>query len=258
MDREFYRRNEWYSDLIAQGPYAYQAALVPRTGAYHDVYVAALSGDDDVLRRVLDVGSGTGEAVAALAEAGHEAFGVEVSESSLERSTGGGDYRLYQGSVLPFEDHEMDAVGCCNVLEHAEEPVALLDEMIRVLRPGGTMVVCCPNFLRIIGWRDYHPRMRGLSQKLQNARALLQRSREPFQDFERMPSRVAGEWYPDQDATVVTNALDLERYFAARGFEAVTVSCIDRPVPAWVRLIADTTPLKYGLLNAFVTARKPA
>lgn len=258
MDREFYRQNERYSDLIAKGPYTYQTAPMTRVGAYHDVYVAALAGVDGRLKRVLDVGSGTGEAVAALAEAGHESFGVEISESSLARATGGGEYRLYKGSVLPFADHEMDAVGCCNVLEHVDEPVALLDEMVRVLRPGGTMVVCCPNFLRVAGWRDYHPRMRGLFQKLKNARALLRRAREPFTDFERMPSRVTGEWYPDQDATVVTNALDLERYFASRGFEVVSVSCIDRPVPSWVRVLADATPLKYGVLNAFVTAHKPA
>jgi hypothetical protein len=130
--------------------------------------------------------------------------------------------------------------------------------MSRVLKPGGTMVVCCPNFLRMAGWRDYHPRMRGLRQKWRNARALWRRSSEPFTDFERMPSRVAGEWYPDQDATVVTNAMDLEAYFGARGFELVSSSCVDRPAPAWVRAIADATPLRYGLLNVFVTARKPA
>jgi len=49
----------------------------------------------------------------------------------------------------------------------------------------------------------------------------------------------------------------LRRYFTVRGFVDVRVSCVDRPLPRgrWSFLL-DATPLRYVMLNAFVTAWK--
>ena len=45
---------------------------------------------------------------------------------------------------LPFEDDAFSAVNLADVLEHLENPVAALDELRRVTRPGGTIVVSTP------------------------------------------------------------------------------------------------------------------
>src|SRR5207253_7876123 len=42
---------------------------------------------------------------------------------------------------LPFADHSFDAVLSCGVLEHVEDPDASLEEIRRVLVPGGTLYV---------------------------------------------------------------------------------------------------------------------
>ena len=43
------------------------------------------------------------------------------------------------GEELPFEDGSFDVVLSDNVIDHAERPLAILDELVRVLRPGGLL-----------------------------------------------------------------------------------------------------------------------
>jgi SAM-dependent methyltransferase len=266
MKPEFYTDNEAYAQrLRAEDPRRFQS--LPRFAGnrpFHAKYVAALAAGLEPGVPVLDVGSGAGQAVAALQERGLRSIGVDVSGPGVALAREAGlDCRTYDGAQLPFEDASMAAVGACNVLEHVEAPVAFLDELARVVRPGGRMVISSPNFLRVLGWRDYHPRMAGLRQKGRNLRTLLQhgqlyREYPATVVFEPMAPIVRPEPRPDDDATVATNALDLRQYFRTRGFGAITVSCVDRPVPRFLEMILDATPLRFGLLNAFVTARKPA
>lgn len=49
-------------------------------------------------------------------------------------------YRLGKGESLPFPDHSFDVVCCCDVLEHVADRSAILSEVRRVLRPGGTFL----------------------------------------------------------------------------------------------------------------------
>lgn len=51
------------------------------------------------------------------------------------------------GESLPFEDASFDIVYSANVLEHTENPVKVLEEAVRVLRPGGILHFEMPNFL---------------------------------------------------------------------------------------------------------------
>jgi SAM-dependent methyltransferase len=51
------------------------------------------------------------------------------------------------GDLLPFEDASFDIVYSANVLEHTENPNLVLQEAVRVLRPGGILHFELPNFL---------------------------------------------------------------------------------------------------------------
>lgn len=57
--------------------------------------------------------------------------------------------------VLPFESSSIDIVVCCQVLEHVVSPLAALSEIVRVLRPGGTMLLTVPNRYALMR-RRYH------------------------------------------------------------------------------------------------------
>ena len=55
----------------------------------------------------------------------------------------------YDGVRLPFDDASFDTVLSVQVLEHTPEPQALLDEMARVLRPNGILIINVPFSFRL-------------------------------------------------------------------------------------------------------------
>jgi len=123
------------------------------------------------------------------------------------------------------------------------------------------MLISSSNFLRVLGWKDYHLRMRGVGQKWKNLQAIFARRKRYARDttsieFEKMTPIVRPQFMPDDDATVVTNPVDLQRYFHVRGFGRIRVSCVDRPVPRVAELILDALPTRFLMLNSFVEAIK--
>ncbi|MDP9034638.1 MAG: class I SAM-dependent methyltransferase [Myxococcota bacterium] len=56
---------------------------------------------------------------------------------------------FYDGKTLPFEAHTFDTVLSTEVLEHTREPMDLVGEMARVLKPDGTLILTTPFALRL-------------------------------------------------------------------------------------------------------------
>lgn len=92
---------------------------------------------------VLDAGCGSGR-LAEWTEA--DVTGVDFSESVL-RSAAERSQKLVQSDLsrrLPFADGTFDSVVSLNVLYAVPDPVAALQEMARVLKPGGQLVLATP------------------------------------------------------------------------------------------------------------------
>src|SRR4051812_2677255 len=167
----YYRHNEKYAEFLANWDENFYAK-----------YADTLKPDDPA-GRALDVGCGVGQVVARLNETGFEAYGVDVSEPNIERArVHCSRCQLYDGRRLPFEDQFFSSAGALNVLEHVDEPEAFIRELVRVVKIGGKIVISSPNFFRVFGWRDYHPRMRGLGNKLRNWKRLRQKVRQMRQE----------------------------------------------------------------------------
>lgn len=101
-------------------------------------------------RRVLDAGCGTAYGTAILARAGAAGVvGVDRAGDVLDRVRAampdGVELQTAELLELPFDDGEFDLVTCFEVLEHLEDPEAGLDELARVLAPGGLLAVSSPN-----------------------------------------------------------------------------------------------------------------
>lgn len=93
---------------------------------------------------VLDVACGTGDMVVSLAEQGCTVTGVDISEEMLaiaKRKAPQATYMLADAEQLPFEDSSFDAVTCAFGVRNFVHLEQGLSEMLRVLKPGGTMVI---------------------------------------------------------------------------------------------------------------------
>ena len=95
-------------------------------------------------RKILDIGCGAGMLTNALAKAGHQATGIDISNVGLEIAkkhdeTNSVHYLEANGYSLPFSDGEFDTVCIMDVLEHVEEPHLILGEAARVLKTNGTL-----------------------------------------------------------------------------------------------------------------------
>ena len=102
--------------------------------------------------RLLDVGCGT----AWLGAHFEDYTGVDVSADAIEAARGRGleVFPIEVGQSLPFADASFDGVVLKDVLEHVGDPVPLVRDVRRVLRPGGRVFASSPDAQRWV-WDDY-------------------------------------------------------------------------------------------------------
>ncbi len=91
---------------------------------------------------LLDLACGGGLLAPHLAGKGHRHVGLDLSATALPHARAHGVVPV-RGDVLrlPFADEVADVVVAGEVLEHVPEPLELLSEACRVLRPGGLLVL---------------------------------------------------------------------------------------------------------------------
>ena len=98
--------------------------------------------------RTLDIGCGIGDMLAFRPHT----VGVDINRHAVDFcSERGFEAHLMELDVLPFRDSSFESALLDNVLEHIPEPDSLLEEVYRILLPGGRLLVGVPG---ILGWKS--------------------------------------------------------------------------------------------------------
>ena len=99
-------------------------------------------------KRILDAGCGVGMYVRAFRQFSDQVYGIDVDPDKIaEASRELPNLQVAPAESLPFEDNFFDVVLSHEVLEHVADDRAAACEAVRVLRPGGRLVVFVPNRL---------------------------------------------------------------------------------------------------------------
>jgi 2-polyprenyl-3-methyl-5-hydroxy-6-metoxy-1,4-benzoquinol methylase len=99
-------------------------------------------------KRVLDIACGEGYGAAALQKAGAaHVTGVDVSESIClhAQSKYGLDARPGSAEQIPLADGSVDVIVSFETIEHVPDTSRFLDECVRILVPGGRLIISTPN-----------------------------------------------------------------------------------------------------------------
>jgi len=94
--------------------------------------------------RIIDVGCGTGLVGVELEKGGFSNFdGIDISQEMIDIAKQRGYAQLFIGSLnvsLPCENNEYDAALCVGVFTHGHVGSNRLDELVRIVKPGG--IIC--------------------------------------------------------------------------------------------------------------------
>jgi SAM-dependent methyltransferase len=91
--------------------------------------------------RVLDAGAGTAPYKPLFSHTDYESADFELVDKEYVRST-----YVCDLAAIPVEDHRFDAIIFNQVLEHLPDPLKVLKELHRVLKPGGRIIASAPLF----------------------------------------------------------------------------------------------------------------
>ncbi len=244
--------------------------------AHYATYVdfVARSSSSNAAGRLLDVGCGNAWSAYSFARRGFDVTGVDLNADAFEPPAHP-KLLLREGSVLclPFPDASFDLVASYQMLEHVPAPEAALREMLRVVRPGGTISIVSPNLLSILSslrgigfhaWRNRplrtillrspemprHPAGNTLPELVGSlfgsgtrlaGKLMARRPRFSMREPDLRPP-----FHADNDACYLCNPVDLIKFFRSRGCRILRNGQYSRPPLSWL----VTT-------GAYVTARTP-
>ncbi len=133
------------------------------SGGIKTVHSVAVNALLNASRKVLEIGSNTGFTSVNLSLLiGCEVIGVDVNEASIAEAQAYAEAQGVHGRVaflkadatkLPFEDNSFDLVWCSNVTSFISNKEEAISEYLRVLKPGGILVVI-PIYYREIPPKD--------------------------------------------------------------------------------------------------------
>lgn len=123
-----------------------EPSYVWRAGQERRLEMILRAGEERIRGRVLENGCGVGMYVEHLAPFGGVVIGLEYDfERAAAAHARSAHILNAAGEWLPFPSSAFDLILSHEVIEHVRDDRAAIQEMLRVLRPGGRLLLFCPN-----------------------------------------------------------------------------------------------------------------
>lgn len=103
----------------------------------------------DKADKILDVGCGEGSRLHKLLPKNKIGWGIDLSAEGIKLAKSQypqSHFQVADAQNLPFKNETFDLVYSAFAIEHCTDPRKFIDEMIRVTKKGGYVVVLCPNY----------------------------------------------------------------------------------------------------------------
>lgn len=139
----YYNKSEDYVRLMQEHDAEYFAS-----------YVALVSSYTQDAASLLDLGCGAGKSTELLATACPrvQCTGLDISTQNIDYAKSrcalpNLQFEVGNCASLAYPDDSFDVVGACDCLEHVPDLMGVLPELMRVIRPGGRIIIKGPNHM---------------------------------------------------------------------------------------------------------------
>jgi SAM-dependent methyltransferase len=123
-----------------------EPSYVWREGQERRLAMIVRAAGKRITGNILENGCGVGMYVEHLAPYGGSVYGLEYDfERARAAAASSGCVLNAAGEFLPLPDVSFDLILSHEVIEHVQNDLAAIHEMVRVLKPGGRIVLFCPN-----------------------------------------------------------------------------------------------------------------
>ncbi len=102
--------------------------------------------------KLVDVGCGNGDMLQFSIQMGWDGIGIELDKQAISACRKNG-LTVIEGSYEKLDDYPslFDCIICSHVVEHVHDPMAALEKMKFALKPGGILLLSCPNAMSRAG-----------------------------------------------------------------------------------------------------------
>jgi uncharacterized protein (TIRG00374 family) len=109
---------------------------------------------------IIDIGCGSGVQIKEIGKKGYSlAIGIDINLNAIrfarERSLPDTEFIIADAQYLPIKSSSADKIVCAEIIEHLKRPQNLVNEIARILKHGGAVVITTPNDKSVWGIYEF-------------------------------------------------------------------------------------------------------